>query len=224
MKIWALYRVREEYEKEERKKGDQGKSGYKRWLKKVFKNGGGKRFQFPLNKGQKKVKNSCHFFFQIYDAVWWSSKKMQHVKWKEWKSHKTYIKDVLRWCRNAIVEEGFWWWGKHTTVTIMCICDQRKTELWKPCYPNCQWTVVACEKKWIEVPSVKYLNFSFSFFLVFPPSPLFTLHSIPKNIFPFFQVKSQVKQEPSQVQVEMIWWTITRLKNGENKKIKRNLV
>ena len=88
-------------------------------MKKVFKNGGGKRFQFPLNKGQKKVKNSCHFFFQIYDAVWWSSKKMQHVKWKEWKSHKTYIKDVLRWCRNAIVEEGFWWWGKYKTVTII---------------------------------------------------------------------------------------------------------
>lgn len=106
VKIWALYRVREEYEKEERKKGDQGKSGYKRWLKKVFKNGGGKRFQFPLNKGQKKVKNSCHFFFQIYDAVWWSSKKMQHVKWKERSDHtkhKRCFKVLECNCRRRIL-------------------------------------------------------------------------------------------------------------------------
>lgn len=130
------------------------------------------------------------------------------------------IKDVLR-CWNAIVEEGFWWWGKYKTVTIIYMRPTENGAL-ETVLPQLSMNSSSLWKKmdWGSISQI----FEFFFFFFFSFSTItivhFTFHS--KKYISLFS--SQIPSKTRTRQVQVIWCTITRFKNGENKKMKRNLV
>lgn len=139
------------------------------------------------------------------------------------------IKDVLR-CWNAIVEEGFWWWGKYKTVTIIYMRPTENGAL-ETVLPQLSMNSASLWKKNKNFGLRFHQSnvwFFFLFFFLFISSfsfstttiVHFTFHS--KKYISLFS--SQIPSKTRTRQVQVIWCTITRFKNGENKKMKRNLV
>lgn len=87
------------------------------------------------------------------------------------------IKDVLR-CWNAIVEEGFWWWGKYKTVTIIYMRPTENGAL-ETVLPQLSMNSSSLWKKmdWGSISQI----FEFFFFFFFSFSTItivhFTFHS-----------------------------------------------